>query len=426
MSRPSSYFIAAVAACGLILLHPRDASAQTKASTCATCHASLSSVDLSSPPKALAGDVHDQLGIRCIDCHGGDETAAEKTAAHSAAKAYRGRPTGMEIIATCGRCHSDTEFMHRYSPTQRVDQETEYASSMHGKRLASGDLRVATCISCHGAHGVRQVNDVRSPVYPTNVATTCGRCHSSPEHMKGYTLGNGKPLPTSQLTDYERSVHHDALMKKNDLSAPTCNDCHGNHGAAPLGVSSLTTVCGTCHVVFASKFAASVHAQIFDKACIECHGNHAVMPPSDAMLGTGNGSACINCHTDKDDPGFSAAARMRASIDTLRQGIDGSTALIQRARNAGMEVGDEELALNEARSKLVLARTEMHAFNPASLEAVVSDGTRILAGVNQAGNKDLAELAYRRRGLFASLGVILLVVMALVLKIRDLDRQWKH
>ena len=101
---------------------------------------------------------------------------------------------------------------------------------------ATGDTRVATCISCHGAHGVRLVNDAKSPAFPTNVAATCGACHASPDHMRGYTLSDGKPLPTSQRADYERSVHYAALVKQNDLGAPACNDCHGNHGAAPPGV----------------------------------------------------------------------------------------------------------------------------------------------------------------------------------------------
>src|SRR5262249_29246029 len=105
---------------------------------------------------------------------------------------------------------------------------------------------------------------------------------------------------------------------------------------------------------------------------------------------------------------------------------DNNTSLILRARNAGMEVGDEELALNEARSKLVLARTEIHAFDPPALDSVVGDGARILTGVNQAGQHALTELRFRRRGLFASLAVILLMVMALVMKIRELDRRRPH
>lgn len=394
--------------------------AQTAANHCLSCHASLPQPALAAPAKAFSGDVHQQHGFACVDCHGGDAASPDKAAAHNAARGYRGKPAGQQIVATCARCHSDPEFMHKFAPRQRVDQAAEYASSVHGKRLATGDTRVATCVTCHNAHGVRLVNDARSPAYATNVAVTCSACHSSPEHMKGYTLPDGKPLPTNQRADYERSVHHTALVKQGDLTAPTCNDCHGNHGAAPPGVSAVTTVCGTCHAVFQTKFAASVHAPIFERACIECHGNHAVLGPSDSMLGTSKETICASCHEDKDDPGFVGAGKMRASLERLKTSLDSSGTLVARLKNAGMEVGDQELALNEARSKLVLARTEMHAFDPAALDSVANDGTKILTGVDQAGTRALGELAYRRRGLFVSLAVILLVVAALAFKIRDL------
>jgi predicted CXXCH cytochrome family protein len=397
--------------------------AQPAVNQCLTCHASLPQPVFAAPAKAFPGDVHQQNGFACADCHGGDAKALDRAQAHNAARGYRGKPAGQAIIAVCARCHSDAEFMHKFAPKQRVDQAAEYASSVHGKRLAGGDTRVATCVTCHGAHGVRLVNDARSPAFPTNVAATCSACHSSPEHMKPYTLPNGRPLPTNQRAEYERSVHYTALARQNDMSAPTCNDCHGNHGAAPPGVNSVTTVCGTCHAVFQTKFATSVHAQIFEKACIECHSNHAVLAPSDSMLGTAKETVCASCHEDKDDPGFAGAARMHASMQRLKSAIDSSSALIARVKNDGMEVGDQELALNEARTKLVLARTEVHSFDPAALDAVVNDGTKILGEVDRAGSKASDELTYRRHGLFVSLGVILLVVMALALKIRDLRKE---
>jgi hypothetical protein len=30
------------------------------------------------------------------------------------------------------------------------------------------------------AHGIIQVKDPRAPVYPTNVAKTCSKCHATP------------------------------------------------------------------------------------------------------------------------------------------------------------------------------------------------------------------------------------------------------
>jgi predicted CXXCH cytochrome family protein len=179
-------------------------------------------------------------------------------------------------------------------------------------------------------------------------------------------------------------------------------------------------------VLLADKFKTSVHAQIFDKACVECHGNHGVKPPSDAMLGTSKNAVCARCHNEKDDPGFVAANTMRASVDRLVHGIDENAALVARVKNAGMEVGDEELALTDVRTKLVLARTEMHAFDPATLDAVVNDGMKNLAGVTQGGNRALAELAYRRRGLFVSLVLILVFVGALGFKLRSLGTTPPH
>ena len=52
----------------------------------------------------------------------------------------------------------------------------------------------------------------------------------------------GYNIPTDVVTKYKQSVHYEALTKKGDLSAPTCNICHGNHGATPPGVESVANV----------------------------------------------------------------------------------------------------------------------------------------------------------------------------------------
>jgi predicted CXXCH cytochrome family protein len=378
---------------------------------------------LATPARDFAlTDVHRDRGFSCVNCHGGDPAATDKAAAKAPSTGFRGKPTGAQVIAVCSRCHSDAALMRKYAPKQRVDQATEYASSVHGQQLAKGDHHVATCVSCHGAHGVRLVSDAQSPVYPLNVANTCTTCHADQNRMKGYTRG-GAPLATDQKVKYESSVHHEAMVKRNDLSAPTCNDCHGNHGAAPPGVGAVSNVCGTCHAVFATKFATSAHSRIFDRACVECHGNHAVLMTSDAMIGTTKDTVCATCHEAADDAGFIAAGRMRTSLERLKASLAANDELIARARNAGMEVSDQELALAEVRTKLTQARTEIHGFDPAAVDAIVNDGMKGLAAIESAGHRALADLQYRRRGLFISLVAILLVVVGLSLKIRELNRR---
>jgi predicted CXXCH cytochrome family protein len=416
---------AAACTASLLVLGASVSAAQehVAVNTCVTCHAASPDPRIAAPAQSFSGpDVHRDSGFACVNCHGGNPDAAEAARAHDAARGFRGAPRGPEQIAVCARCHADPELMRRYAPKQRVDQAAEYATSVHGKRLAEGDRRVATCASCHGAHGVRSVRDAKSPVFPTNVAATCASCHADAQHMRGYKLADGSPLPTRQFADYQKSVHYAALAAGGDLSAPTCNDCHGNHGAAPPGVGSVARVCGTCHTVFAQRFEPSVHAAIFDKGCVECHSNHAVEKPSDAMLGVGAGAICATCHSGADDKGAAVATTMRSEIDRLNSELTRSTEGIRRVGNAGIEVSGEELKLADARTHLTLARTEMHSFDPGRVTPVIQSGLEIVADVDRARQQADRELAFRRRGLAVALGAILLVVVALWLKIRQIER----
>lgn len=410
-----------IAAAGvwLLALAPPAHAQTARATACETCHRNDPASGVSAPARDFAlADVHRDRGFTCVDCHGGDGTATDKAAAKAPATGFRGKPVGQQIVAVCSRCHSDAAFMRKYAPRQRVDQEAEYVTSVHGQQLAKGDTKVATCVSCHGAHGVRLASDAQSPVYPLNVAATCTRCHGDAEYMKGYTL-NGGPLPTDQGVKYRTSVHHAALVDRSDLSAPTCNDCHGNHGAAPPGVDAIANVCGTCHTSFATKFALSTHSVIFERGCVECHKNHDIEPPTDAMLGTDEKALCSTCHSEGDN-GHKAASSMRAGIEGLRAAISHAEERVATVENSGIEMGDEVLALREATNHLTLARTEMHAFDPATVQAVLDEGMGLTTEVDQAAGSAEQELSFRRTGLAISLAAILLVVVALQLKIRSL------
>jgi len=182
-------------------------------------------------------------------------------------------------------------------------------------------------------------------------------------------------------------------------------------------------VCGTCHAVFAQKFSTSVHAQIFDKACVECHSNHAVQKPSDTMLGADPKSLCSTCHDGAGDKGVIAARQMRGDIDRLKAALDRSGMTVASLSNAGMEMSAQELAVGTVRTKLTLARTEMHTFEPGRVTPVINEGLTTLKDVDKAADAAVAELRFRRRGLAVSLGAILLVVVALGFKIRQLERR---
>lgn len=311
------------------------AETDNKDTSCVACHTDPEWFDQKSIDSLSGEGVHHQADLSCHDCHGGNPDPALAGDFEGAmdrgysSNPYRGVPERSEIPAFCGRCHSNPEFMRRYHPDPRVDQEREYWTSRHGIELKAGNAKVATCVDCHGAHGVLGPRDNASPIHPTRVADTCRHCHGDKEYMADATTSDGRPMPVDQHARWTRSVHATAMFEKEDLTAPTCNDCHGNHGATPPGLDSIAYVCGQCHGREAELFRASgkrdgfrrhneyveglgsqpcadCHAPSEPQAaltgfhsfteCASCHGNHAVVRPTVAMLGVMPPVPCAFCH----------------------------------------------------------------------------------------------------------------------------------
>jgi len=388
-----------------------------KKNSCIECHSRMDG-PLSEPVKLSKGDVHDARGLSCVDCHRGDASKDDMAAAMDRSKGFIGKPKPAEIPALCGRCHSNAEFMKTFNPSLRVDQEREYETSVHGQRLKNGDANVATCVSCHGNHGVRAINDPLSKVFATNVAETCGSCHGNADYMKSYDI------PHDQYDKYKTSVHAKALYDKQDLSAPTCNDCHGNHGAAPPGLASVANVCGQCHVRQATLFQGTTHKVVFGfmKAgeCVQCHSNHGISQPTDELLGVGEKSVCTQCH-GKGDSGFAAAEQMRAQIDQMSASLVHATEILNRAERAGMEVSKPRFDLNEAKDVLTQGRVLVHSFSPEELDKIIAPGLAVASKSYDAGGAALAELSFRRKGLAGSLVFILFLAALIYLKVREIE-----
>ena len=397
-----------------------SAEAQPPVESCTACHLATGDERLAQPVKNFAEDIHAAKGFGCVACHGGDPKQAGMEAMDPA-KGYIGKPDRSQVAQVCGRCHSDARFMKRFNPSLRIDQVTEYATSVHGRRLKDlGDPKVATCASCHPAHAIRPPSDPKSSVHPLRVVETCGRCHADPKHMEAYRI------PTDQVQRYRTSVHWKTMTEKGDLSAPTCNDCHGNHGAAPPGVSWVGNVCGQCHTVMAELFTKSIHAKAFAQmgvpGCATCHENHGIQAASDELLGLGPGSACVACHA-AGDKGGKAAVDLRGLIDSLRTETDRARAILLRAEHAGMEVSQAQFDLNGARDALVKAQAAVHAFSTEAVRKETEPGLAVSAKAHARGVRALDELQFRRKGLAVSVLIILAMIGGLVVKIRQFERR---
>jgi predicted CXXCH cytochrome family protein len=356
---------------------------------------------------AFKDDVHATVGLTCGACHptsaGGDEryAAIARTA----------------IAPLCAKCHSDAAYMRGFDPQVRIDQFAQYLTSTHGKHMAAGDVRVATCSDCHTAHGIRRVRDPRSPVAPLNVATTCARCHGDAARMAPFGRSADPPV------DWSASVHAAALLQRGDTSAPTCSSCHGSHGATPPGVANVANVCAQCHVRQAELFRASPKKEIFDAMgqaeCLACHSNHRIESPADTWIGLQEGTVCVQCHDDSTG-GAQTIRDFRQQLDRLSTDVASAEAVLTRAEQAGMLVDEGQLALREARDHQLHSRVLVHAFAPQPLADTVAEGLMAAGRAQQAGDAAMSELEVRRRGLAVATLLVLAFLVSLWLKIRRL------
>ena len=389
------------------------------ADSCVECHQAFERSP-SSPTQAMAHDVHAQRGLSCADCHGGDPTANDQQVAMDPRRGFVGRPSRQETPRFCARCHADPAYMRRYNPNLPTDQYAKYLTSQHGKRHAQGDPDVAVCTSCHEAHGIRSKQDPLSPVFATNIPGTCAACHTDEKLMTPHGL------PVTQHWEYSQGVHGQALLFRGDRAAPHCASCHGSHEAARPGAIAVGNVCAQCHSLTRDLFVNSPHKAAHDALglpeCEVCHGNHLIRRPTDAMLGTGSEAVCVTCH-EPGSPGFIAAQRMRDAIERLKGEIASADAVVAEAARLGMEVGAAQFAAHEAQAKLTQARTYIHAFSPERLEPITEEGWQQARQAASGGAAAIQAFLFRRRGLWATLAILALLLAGLWLAIRELGRR---
>lgn len=153
----------------------------------------------------------------CVSCHGSHDIFSKSDT--------RSPVHYSNLPQTCGKCHSDAEYMKGYGlPTDQVEEygKSYHAQIMRGEIPGKNPALAPTCASCHS----------HSPLLPgaTDVPEICGRCHSVTANY------------------FRDSVHYVSL---NEVGTPKCIDCHGNHKILFPGVEMFSTDeeghCGSCH-----------------------------------------------------------------------------------------------------------------------------------------------------------------------------------
>ncbi len=382
---------------------------------CLECHRGLGGMH-EAITLAWETSIHAQRGVGCADCHGGDPGAADIGESMSLEAGFIGTPAKDEIPALCASCHANVDAMRQYDlPT---DQYAKYLESIHGLRLAGGDPNVATCYDCHDGHGTLETNDPSADVYPSNVPGLCASCHADQDLMRPYGV------PTNQYELYMHSVHGVALLQEQDLRAPSCATCHGTHGAAPPGFAEVANVCGSCHGATQDYYLRSQHAGGSAGApkCVTCHGRYDVLEPTrDMFLGT-EVRNCGQCH----DSGSEAGQVVQALYDRLTSAaasFESAEDAIGRAARIGMITAPQRARLQEARTHLITAEAAQHATQLALVEEQTDQAISISEEVQQTAEGAIRDSVVRRQAMVVAVAAIGLVVAALYVVKRQLDRQ---
>jgi len=353
--------------------------------SCLICHSEIKVEYLES--------VHTDLGVTCIECHGGDSTTLEMQQAHALEAFFRGVPHRTEIPELCASCHSDPVKMKPYG--LRTDQYAEYQTSQHGKLLAQGDTRVAVCTDCHRAHRILPAWEPRSSTHPENISETCAQCHAQ----------------------RDQGVHSAALAQGN-TKAPTCASCHGAHGAAPPGVEDISKVCGTCHIAERAHFTASPHKKLMDEQrlseCVSCHSSHTIEPTGHNLFDR----VCVNCHvlgSHAQLVGQKIKTLLAAADESLREAAQ----LLEQAQQKAVDVSSYRSRLIEARSYFLQALPAQHSLDIAHIEELARRAKSIADDVRGSLHSLQGVFAIRLLGLTLVWVFLFLLVIVISLVLRE-------
>ena len=193
----------------------------------------------------------------------------------------------------CLDCHDDPELT-----TERQGREVSvYVNFNILKKSVHSEHE---CIDCH---------EDASDDHPERLAAVnCGSCHDD------------------AMAQFEAGIHGQAL-KRGDIYAPTCKECHGTHNIIPPSDPASRTfkmnipvLCGKCHREGApvartynisehnilENYTQSIHGEgmfkkglVVSATCNNCHGNHLILPhtnPKSSISMNNIANTCMVCH----------------------------------------------------------------------------------------------------------------------------------
>ena len=134
--------------------------------TCGRCHAGI----MAQYDRGIHGSLFREGNPdtpTCVSCHG--EHGVQPITSPTSGVNPR------HVSQTCTACHDREDFNEKYG--LETARGRTFKESFHGIALQTGQLTVANCESCHGAHEILPSSDPKSLIHPVNLVRTCGSCH---------------------------------------------------------------------------------------------------------------------------------------------------------------------------------------------------------------------------------------------------------
>lgn len=187
------------------------------------------------------------------------------------------------IAATCTKCHSQIEAVHR--------------KIIRGELWQKEANVLPACVDCHQPHKIRNV------FYTQGMADAdCMHCHAD-EKLRRARDGKSMYIDAAELS---HSIHQ--TNSRNQKVA--CSQCHSEVNASrvrPCETITHAVDCTACHDEIGRQYMSSTHGQLTSKndpnapSCKECHGTHGVLgkqDPQSPTFATNVPALCARCHRE--------------------------------------------------------------------------------------------------------------------------------
>ena len=255
----------------------------------------------------------------CLGCHN-DPTATKDVDGKQISVFVDGAKFEKSVHSplSCTDCHADIKEYPHPSPVKTVDCSgchadpvKEYATSVHAKGRARGNMNAATCVDCHGKHDILPKSDPASRTNRFNTPRTCASCHESQKVTQSHPMPNA-----AQIEKYFTSVHGKGTIEKGLVVSAICTDCHRAHDIrlhddpeSSISHQNVPKTCSKCHEGIFNQFTQSTHGQLWEKndpkgpVCVTCHSAHGIGATQTGAFRNAIATGCSNCH-EKEAPTY--------------------------------------------------------------------------------------------------------------------------